>query len=548
MQPHDAGEVADRYVDGLARLDPGAARAIGALAQDLWAPLGPEAVQALADLARGTLADLALLAPEQDSPGAPSHLARALTERLGSDLALHDAGFTGGLVAPLASPAHMVMMGLESAAGSTDDDAVVSGLGEVPAALQAYAERLAATSADGYTVPALQSRTLAGQLRRWADPERDDRLGALLPGELDDPTRQVLDRAREACRELADWLEQEHAPRGRTQDAVGEDLYRVTSGAFLGTQVDLPETYAYGWSRLAELTREAETIAAELGCAGVAEAEALLDADENGRVRVGPELVGWVEARMERAHDLLDGTIFDVPRGHPCGAVLAAPGSGSIYYSPPDPAGTRGGRVVWSTPTGADTIPTWREVSTVHHEGLPGHHLQHVVTASIEGLHPWQRHLCHVHGYAEGWAHYTEGRAYAWGLLQHPGERLGVVLAQRWRAARIVIDMGLHLGYPIPADNGFTDATGWSIDVGVDVLTQAAGCDRETATFEVVRYLGWPGQALAFSTGARLWEEARHAALAGGRFTERSFHEQALGLGPMGMAPLRRSLAEMSHA
>ncbi|AXH95752.1 DUF885 domain-containing protein [Ornithinimicrobium avium] len=538
------GRAADSLVAGLADLDPRAAQAVGLPTDRLWADPGPDAVETRADLARTALADLHATGVQT---GPAEVLRRALTERLTSDLELHDSGFTPGLVAPLASPAHAVLSGLESAV--REPDRLLEGLAEVPAALGAYAERLEAAAAHGYVAPARQSRTLAAQLLRWADPAADDRLGRLLtrtgaPEGSAPHTR--LERAREACRDLASWLLTAHAPRGSATDAVGAGLYRTTAGAFLGTEVDLDETYAYGWELLDELTARAEGLALALGCSGLAEAEALLDARPEGLVPVGPELVAWVEERTARAARTLDGVVLDVPAAIPLEAVLAAPGSGSIYYSPPDPAGTRPGRVVWSTPTGAQRVPVWREVSTVLHEGVPGHHLQHAVTAATTTLHPWQRHLCHVHGHAEGWAHYVEGRAGAWGLLEDPAEQLGTVLAQRWRAARIVVDMGLHLDLPVPA-NPFTQATRWEPGVGVEVLTQAAGCDEETARFEVVRYLGWPGQALAFALGARLWEDAREAALTRG-LDEHAFHAQALSLGPMGMAPLRATLAEAARA
>ena len=89
----------------------------------------------------------------------------------------------------------------------------------------------------------------------------------------------------------------------------------------------------------------------------------------------------------------------------------------------------------------------------MHHEGLPGHHLQFVVTASYPDLHPWQRHLCHIHGYAEGWAHYAEQLADELGLIRDPAERLGLLLGQIWRSVRIVADIGLHTGWAVPAEH-----------------------------------------------------------------------------------------------
>ncbi|MDO5739761.1 MAG: DUF885 domain-containing protein [Ornithinimicrobium sp.] len=533
-------------MSGLAHLNPGAAQAVGHSTDQLWAALGPEGIEQQDRLSRTALAALDSAVPASGESTEAAVLRSALSERLRSDRALHDSGFIPGLVAPLASPAHEVLMGLESVAG--DADALVQGLAEVPSALRDYAARLEAAAADGYVVPARQSRTLASQLRRWADPAADDRLGKVVDADTAARAQSQLQAARTACLDLAGWLDSVHAARGSETDAVGPELYGTTSTAFLGTRVDLDDAYSFGWERLAELTAQAEDLARKLGCSSLDEAAAMLDADVSGQVEVGPDLLQWVDGRMTAAHALLDATVFDIPANSRVAAVLAAPGSGSIYYSPPDPDGSRPGRVVWSTPTGMSQLPVWREVSTVHHEGLPGHHLQYAVTMATDALHPWQRHLCHVHGYAEGWAHYTEGRAQDWGLLQHPGEQLGVLLAQRWRAARIVIDLGLHVGYPIPTHNGFTEATTWSPEVGVEVLTQAAGCDAETAGFEVVRYLGWPGQALAFGLGARLWEQARASALATGRFDERTFHMQALALGPMGMGPLQDALDGLTHA
>lgn len=541
----EPGRVAHSFVRELAHLDPGAAQAIGLQTDRLWAALGPEAVQERADLMRAALADLETH-PEQDESLPATLLRRSLTERLTSDLRLHDRGFTPGLIAPLASPAHGVISALESLAG--DQERLVEALARVPDALRDYAARLDCAAARGYVVPARQSRTLAAQLWRWADPHGDDRLGRLLGPDRTPRGEAGLQIARAACVELGSWLVDVHAPRGSEKDAVGRELYEITSAAFLGTSIDLEDTYAFGWQRLAELSAQARSLSALLGRSRPEEAAAQLDADPDRQVAVGPALIAWVQRRMAAAHATLQGRVFDIPSGHPCQVVLAPPGPGSVSYSPADPAGTRPARVVWTTPTGATRVPVWREVSTVHHEGVPGHHLQHAVTAGISTLHPWQRHLCHVHGYAEGWAHYVEGRAVDWGLVDDLGEQLGIVLAQRWRAARIVIDLGLHLGLPIPEGNGFTRAQQWTPQVGVEVLTRAAGCDAETARFEVVRYLGWPGQALAFSTGARLWEEARTVALATGRFNERTFHMQALALGPMGMGPLRQTLEELARA
>jgi uncharacterized protein (DUF885 family) len=219
-----------------------------------------------------------------------------------------------------------------------------------------------------------------------------------------------------------------------------------------------------------------------------------------------------------------------------------------MYYTPPDAALTRPGGISWAVPRGEADVPVWTHVGTLYHEGLPGHHLQYAITMTTEQLHPWQRHLCQVHGYAEGWAHYAERLADELDLYAGPAERLGMLSGQVWRAARIVIDIGLHLDVPLPAGNGITDGTRWSPEFAAAFLSDVAGIDPATARFEIDRYLGWPGQALAFKAGARLWTQARREAerRAGASFDRKRFHADALRLGPMGLDPLRAVLLQAS--
>jgi uncharacterized protein (DUF885 family) len=152
--------------------------------------------------------------------------------------------------------------------------------------------------------------------------------------------------------------------------------------------------------------------------------------------------------------------------------------------------------------------------------------------------------MAHVHGYVEGWAHYAERLCDELGLLRDPGERLGMLYGQRWRAARIVIDMGLHLDLPIPLGHGFTDRTHWTPELGVAVLRAASGAEEQAARFEVDRYFGWPGQALSFRIGARLWQQIREAAARRPGFDLRAFHTSALRLGPLGLGPLRKVMLD----
>jgi uncharacterized protein (DUF885 family) len=229
---------------------------------------------------------------------------------------------------------------------------------------------------------------------------------------------------------------------------------------------------------------------------------------------------------------------------------MSTAASGVMYYDPPGADLTRPGRVWWTVDPAVGARP-WREATTLHHEGVPGHHTQILTAMTTPGLHPWQRYLCEVHGHAEGWAHWAEAWAGEVGLLDDPAERLGMLVGQAWRAARIVIDLGLHLDLPIPRGRArraglaggaaLREETRWSVDLAVSFLREVTGLGPSMARFEVDRYLGWPAQALAFRVGAKEFESIREAArtAAGASWDERAFLTSLLRLGPMGLGPLR---------
>lgn len=559
-----AREVADDYLRDLADLSPQAADVLGR--EVLQVPdLSPEAFEQRAALDARILARLDAVAPaaarattstaeptsdageavEQPARDADAVLAAALRERLTSDLALDEVGFTRSLLAPLATPVHLVRQVFDDLPRDTDDDwaRVAEHLAAVPTALTQYLATLEESAARGHVRARRQVLGVAAQCDGWVANRFYPGLVEGHDGPLAGELSARAEAAADATSRFAADLRERLLPLAGSDDAVGRETYEVTSTAFLGAAVDLDELYDWGWQELRRLDSLARALAEQIaGVPDVGAAAAMLDADATRRVAVGAPLEQWLQGRLDALTDTLDGRWFDLPaRGRAVEAHLTTSAAGVMYYTPGDAAGTRPGRVWWTVPPGSETVATWDAVSTVHHEGLPGHHLQHAVTAGLEHLHPWQRHLCHVHGYAEGWAHYAEHLALEIGLLEDPGERLGMLLARIWRACRVVVDIGLHLDLPVPPGNGFVDASRWTPELGVDLLRRVARVDPTTATFEVDRYLGWPGQALAFTVGSRLWQQTREAAerAEGEAFDLKGFHMAALGLGPMGLGPLR---------
>ena len=187
-------------------------------------------------------------------------------------------------------------------------------------------------------------------------------------------------------------------------------------------------------------------------------------------------------------------------------------------------------------------------MTTVYHEGVPGHHLQCAQAAyRSDVLNRWQRSLCWVSGHGEGWALYAERLMDELGYLEDPADKLGMLDGQGFRAARVIIDIGMHLQLQVPADSPQHAGETWTPEVARSFF--GAHCGRPAAFLdsEIVRYLGWPGQAISYKLGERAWLAGRDAARAarGRDFDLATWHAAALSLGALGLDDLADELARL---
>jgi uncharacterized protein (DUF885 family) len=243
-----------------------------------------------------------------------------------------------------------------------------------------------------------------------------------------------------------------------------------------------------------------------------------------------------MQSVSDQAVTELAGTHFDIPdpiRSLTC--RIAPSTSGVIYYTGPSDDFTRPGQMWWAVPKGVTRFSTWRETSTVYHEGVPGHHLQIAQTTYRRDLlNQWRRLGCWVSGHGEGWALYAERLMDELGYLCRPGDRMGQLDAQALRAARVVVDIGVHCGLPAPAEVG---GGRWDAGKAWDYLRAHTRMPNEQLRFELERYLGWPGQAPAYKIGERVWlglrEQVRDRQ--GSDFDLRRFHRTCLDLGSVGL-------------
>ena len=549
--PSDLDRIAEGWVDTLVELDPTVATWIGRPGRTgEFGDYSPDGHDARVEAARRVLGQLDAADPV-DAVDAVTRDDLRSELRLDLEQAEHRLHLRDLNV--IASPAQGIREVFDLMPTTTTDDwaDVSSRLSRVPTATAQYVATLRQGIAEGVVPARRQVEAVAQQCARIGSPDGffTDLVSAARPadgtaasGALVADLAAGARVAGESYLDLRSFLLDELLPVAGDDDAVGREAYSLHSRRFLGATIDLDETYEWGLDELARMTSEQQAVAhaIEPG-ADVARAVQLLDADPARQLEGTEALRRWMQDLSDRAVDELSRSHFDVPepvRRLEC--RIAPTKDGGIYYTSPSDDFSRPGRMWWSVPEGLTRFGTWRETTTVYHEGIPGHHLQlGLAVHAKDSLNTWRRQLAGTSGHAEGWALYAERLMEELGYLDDPGDRLGMLDGQRMRAARVVLDIGVHLGKPFP---GSTER--WGHANALDFLRANVAMDDEFVRFEVDRYLGWPGQAPSYKVGQRIWEELRdeRARREGPSFDVKRFHREALSIGGTGLDTLRRAL------
>ncbi|WP_124039107.1 DUF885 domain-containing protein [Neoactinobaculum massilliense] len=572
--------IAEAYFSQTLALSPEAVTAtgLGTADQATLDDYSPEGNAARLDVARRTLAELAGQEPEdlQDRV-----TLAGLRERLGLDVEMAEAGESTAPLNVIESPAQSIRdifdsMPQDSAA---DWELIARRLGAVRGAVDGYITSLRERLTTGPAFPLRQVERVAEQADVAAG-EHGAFASLVHRGARLAPHPDLLERnagaAREAYANLGRVLREEIAPHATEQDGVGEERYALYSREFLGTEVNFRDTYEWARAELARIDAEQQAIARELYGEGVGVGEALsrLDAEARYQLHGVDALRDWLQRSADEALAAVR-PYFDVPEPMArIQAMIAPSNSGGIYYTGPTDDFSRPGRIWWSVPDGVDTFSTWQERTTVYHEGVPGHHMQLGFTTFLRGeLNAWRRQGYWVSGHGEGWALYAEQLMSELGFQDDPGNRMGVLDSERLRTARIIVDMGVHLGFsagawadddgagfsgigaggaqarPGAADVPAASAPGpaWDHDSAWRFLRANVAMNPSFLTFELDRYLGWPAQASSYKIGQHTWlelrEEARRSAVARGEsFDLKDWHMKALRLGGVGLDILKKAL------
>jgi uncharacterized protein (DUF885 family) len=340
-----------------------------------------------------------------------------------------------------------------------------------------------------------------------------------------------------------DFLQREYLPAAR--DAVGVSAnpdgaacYDASVRAYSSLPVPAKAVHATGVQEVARLDAEMKAIGERsFGTGDVPKLLERLRTDKRYLFKNRDELIGYSQAALARAKMAMPDWFGLMPKA----TVVIEPypkfreKSGPNEYNPPAEDGSRPA-VFFINAYRAETKSRAPAESTAFHETIPGHHLQLTIALERKEIHPIGRYLGNS-GYAEGWALYTERLADEMKLYSGDLDRLGMLSSQALRAARLVVDSGLH-------------ALGWTRQQAIDFMLAHTAEPKDDVVSEVDRYIINPGQATSYMLGAleitRAREDAKKSI--GQRFDIKAFHDRVLEDGAVPVSFLRDKIRTWSSA
>ena len=540
-------QLADRYFDAMARVEPFGMSVFGVREYDHLVPVVSEEGEAAQRAEFSAIADAAA-AIDPAGLDATDRVSRSMLEVQAREyMAAIDAREVEFAAAPFfVGPHARVLQYVPKVPLHTREqaDAYLQRLSRIDQFLDQAAERLRNGTRNGRTSVARAVADSVAQIDRYlgSGPDRDPLRAPKPPADVDADTferrrGELIDtRIRPAMERLRDTLRDDVLPAGRSDEQVGvrwlpdgDAIYAAAIRVHTTTERRPEELHQLGLDVLASVDEEWRALgASELGISKVPEVLARLRDDPALRFTNPDEVVRAADEAVARATDACPAWFGRLPSAR-CEvramSELEAPSAPPAYYTPPAPDGSTPG-VYWINlhdPTGTARFDS---ETIAFHESLPGHHLQLGVAQELTDL-PRFRRVGLVTAYAEGWGLYTERLADEMGLYSSDMSRLGMLAADSWRACRLVVDTGMH-------------HLGWSRQQAVDFMRERTPIAAGVIDNEVDRYIALTGQALSYMTGRIeiVAARARAEAALGDRFDIRGFHDAVLGCGAVPLAVL----------
>ena len=547
--------LSDDYINTVAQLDPAAATYMGIAGHDHeMTDFSPAGHDARANNDRQTLAKLNALDTSANSDRLAAGVLRESLEISGAE---YDANEHLVSIRVLAGDvdAARAIFDLMPTDTAEQWSVIAERMSKVPQAFAGMRESWKLGLDRGVKAQRRQVLASSDQLATWAGRkdapaffEQFAESAAAVPGAPLEQLRKAAKNASLALGETADFLVNDYAPQADTRDGVGPERHALARRRFMGMKVEAKDAYEWGWAETQRIDAEMERVAQEiLPGATLSEVRHFLDTDPSRSIQGEGALRDWLQELMDDAMSfLIDNNHFSIPDSiRTVEAMISPPGgAAAMYYTGPSEDLSRPGRT-WYPANGRTVFPRWSEPTTAYHEGVPGHHLQvAIATINSEKLSRFQRNTF-VSGHGEGWALYAERLMDEFGFLENPEYRLGYLYAQAFRAARIVIDTGIHCGFAIPQSSSWHPGEQWTPELMLEFLSARSSSDDEFNRSEINRYLGWPGQAISYKLGERVWLDLRDDAKKkyGSSFDLRKWHAHALDLGNLGLDLLKSEMA-----
>jgi uncharacterized protein (DUF885 family) len=539
-------ELADRFWEGVLERDSMWATVLGdERYNDRWPDLGPDGRAAEEAAFRATLAEAAAIPPESLEPEqiitrdllilvSENHLEAHAQKQY--QLAVDH------MTGPQVWPAEMAQYQPADTAERLEQ--LLARYAAYPALIEQYVGTLAEGVTDGRTSAAVPVRRAIELIDRFlAMPPADHpavSMVAVADADRERVAAAVAAHIYPALERLRTYLADEYEPHARPEPGLsttpgGEAAYRLAIRMMTTVDTTAEEVHAFGLADLTSIEAEKDEIARRLGHADRHAMRESLAADPVNHTDEPGALVRLAQSQTDRAYAAAPDYFGRLPSANCYVKPVEAyreQDAPPAFYMPPSLDGSRQGQYYINTYQPAER-QLHRLAAITFHEATPGHHFQIAIEMALKGMPAFRTLGARMAGvaYSEGWGLYCERLADEMGLYASDEERFGMLDAQSFRAARLVVDSGLH-------------AMGWTRQQAIDFMHEHGSLPMVDAEIEVDRYTVWPGQALAYKLGQREIERARAevSEAMGGRFDLRAFHDEVLGHGSLPLATLRREI------
>jgi uncharacterized protein (DUF885 family) len=353
-------------------------------------------------------------------------------------------------------------------------------------------------------------------------------------------TETIRDKVVPAYGRLAKYFDSTYLPKSRDTIGAsalpnGKAYYDLLASYYTTTDLSAETIHATGLAEVARIRARMEEVKKEAGFKGTLEEFfTFLRTDPQFFHKSSADLLLAYQAMAKRIDPELVKVFSVLPRltyGVRAIPDSIAPDTTTAYYQGGAADGTRAG-YYYVNLYKPEVRPTWEMMALSLHESVPGHHFQFARGLELDNL-PMFRKTAYFVAYGEGWGLYAEQLGYDMGLYNNPYDKFGQLTYEMWRAVRLVVDTGMH-------------AKGWSRQQAIDYFKANAPKTEQDIVNEIDRYIGWPGQALAYKIGQLKISELRKRAsdTLGPRFDLRKFNDEVLGTGSIPLAALENHINE----